>query len=541
MFADSYKIVITVNSKKQAQCDIPHGVEVSLQIDSLGSYEPNTYLVDYNYNTTSKIMMFCDDPTCSQLDLSKTGLLIIETKTHITYVKVGSIKISRGNATNCFNDNDFYIEFYDGAIIAKMYATRSCLASLTYISGSDIRIKTPNQATFYIVYDDFSVNIYDSLTIQLFDDIVSIPAGTNEASIPIVLKLSQSGISDHFLQNMTDGVQTKAIRKTILNFKFEADSASTTPILKTTQTVTNFFFFMGIQNAYQNITLQMLDNGFIVRKDKGPSFDASNALLLQQGVTSYTAQYVFILYNVYQTDEFWFSFLGSGTDNFLLNTDAVQSTCDLRFPYQNCQEMTRQIKNYSVKEVQVYINYFFYKDDQVINNLTVNIFTLSDSCFSSGVIDYYMNNKTAVISINLNSGSIFCQLEENDALIVRIMDGNGTVMIQEQDLDYLPGTQKITFQYEELKETEIRVQFYKDGDMLEAVSIQSFVIHTTSKAFNQSILTVAFVLIGNIVVLIFYQVFTICVFPTLENSNRKIIQKVKQRNALQYKDEMCLW
>ncbi|CAL5970146.1 Conserved_hypothetical protein [Hexamita inflata] len=61
LYADTLKIVVTIQTTNNSACDIPHGIRVSLQIDSLGIYEPYTYVRDYDYSSTTQIHLKCDN------------------------------------------------------------------------------------------------------------------------------------------------------------------------------------------------------------------------------------------------------------------------------------------------------------------------------------------------------------------------------------------------------------------------------------------------------------------------------------------------
>ncbi|CAL5988452.1 Hypothetical_protein [Hexamita inflata] len=57
MFADTLQITVTLSSTQSDSCDIPHGVFVSLQVDSLGTYEPGAYVQDFIYNSHQQIFL----------------------------------------------------------------------------------------------------------------------------------------------------------------------------------------------------------------------------------------------------------------------------------------------------------------------------------------------------------------------------------------------------------------------------------------------------------------------------------------------------
>ncbi|CAL5974790.1 Conserved_hypothetical protein [Hexamita inflata] len=517
LFADSGKIVVSIVSTQQQQCKIPHGVLMSLQIDSLGAYEPQIYLLDYDYNNTSEFTVLCDDPICSNLNTAKTALLIIETKTHITYVKVGSVRLANGLATNCFHDNESRVELLDGAIVTDFYPTYSCLNSIVIQQPGPLIMKTPDAAKVYIIYSDDSVSVHDPIIIDVLSANFVPTYVVTSSSATIRVKLSRAGISDHFIQSVMNGVITKAVKKIIVNLLFTTDSILT----KTTQTSVNYCKFAGIQNAYSQMSMQLIYGGFITRKVASPSMTAYNTLLTSQQVTSYASEYVFTLNDVNRTSVFWFRIIGSGLPNYLLNVNPVHSTCSARYPNQKCELLSEKLKQYKLSELSVRANFYYYKGAVLVNNYTVTIQKITDSCFSGGYLD--VNGNELIINVEQNKESVFCELEENDEVQVVVMWGNNTV-IKQFVLDYVPGDQKYSVNNIMIEGTpEIRVKFVRDSEFVDAISLQTYVFHQTSNVKQQSVLTLIYILITNLLFTITYIVWIFLINP--------LIYKRSQQNS----------
>ncbi|CAL6043725.1 Conserved_hypothetical protein [Hexamita inflata] len=499
LFADSGKIVVSIVSTKQQQCKIPHGVLMSLQIDSLGMYEPQIYLLDYDYNNTSEFTVLCDDPICSNLNIAKTTLLIIETKTHITKVKVGSVRLANGLATNCFHDNESRVELLDGAIVTDFYPTYSCLNSIVIQQPGPLIMKTPDAAKVYIIYSDDSVSVHDPVTVDVLNANFFPTYAVTSSSTSVRVKLSQASISNNFIQSVQNDVITKAVKKIIVNLLFTTDTILT----KTTQTSINYCMFAGIQNAYSQMSMQLIYGGFVTRKSASSQMAYYNSLLTSQGVTSYASEYVFTLKNVNKTDVFWFRIIGGGLTTFLLNVNPVQSTCSVRYPNQKCEQLGERLKNYKLSELSVRMNLYYYKNSAVVNNYTATIENIFDSCFESGSLLYNILEHNLTINLFENKQSTYCQLEENDAVQVTIMFGNNSV-IKQFDVDYVPGVQSYNLNIELIGTPEIRVKFVKDGEFVDAISLQSYVLEHKSDVKERSMNAIIYILIANLMVTIVY-------------------------------------
>ncbi|CAL5975940.1 Conserved_hypothetical protein [Hexamita inflata] len=424
VFDDSKKIIITFNSMQEQNCLFPHGTHVSIHLDSLTTYEPNVFLYDYDYNSTQQISMVCKDLQCSNLGNTKTGMIIIESKTHITYLKVGSVRISRGQSTNCFHDNDSYVEILNGAVVAILYPTYACLESI--VMPDTVTMKIPNYAQVYLVYNDDTVSVHDPMTIEPIS-LVFYPQYVHEINqAAIRIKLSRPGISDSFIPS-SSGI-ARSVKKVFVKLYFSTDESETTPLIKISQTTMNFYKFVGISSAYDSLSIQLTNDGFITRKTKGALMDQSNLFLKSLGVTSYVAEYVFTLFDVKNTDKFWFRLISPKTFTYLFNENHVQSSCSVRFPGQKCDELTRLLGQFDVSELQISVNFYFYANEQMVTNYSVVVSQITDSCFAESFLYYKQMEQIANIVINTNYKSKYCRIEENDAITIQISLENGTVI-----------------------------------------------------------------------------------------------------------------
>ncbi|CAL6061513.1 Conserved_hypothetical protein [Hexamita inflata] len=522
IFDDSKKIIISLNSMHEPQCIFPHGVQVSIELDSLTTYQPSKYLYDYDYNSTQDISMVCDDVQCSNLKNTKTGMIIVESKTHITYLKVGSVRVSRGQSINCFHDNDSYVELLDGAVVAVLYPTNACLESI--VMPDTVTMKTPTYAQVYIVYNDNSVSVHDPMTVDVQSLAFDPRLEYQSNQVAVRIKLSRPGISDHFLQSVSNGVITKAIKKVSVKLYFSTDELSASPLIKISQTTVNFYQFVGILDAYQTLTIQLTNDGFITRKTQGSLMDQDNLFLQSLGVTSYVAEYIFTLRDVSKTNQFWFRLISTHTVNYLFSINQVQSSCSTRFTGQGCEELTKQLSKYDVSQLYMSVNLYYYKNDQMVSNYTQEVSQITDSCFSDSVLDYKVGEKKVAVVINTNSKSQNCAIEENDALTIKISFGNGT-LIKTFDLDFVPGQQSYEIENIDLSnKPEIRVAFYEENVFVDAVAITKYVFYVTSDVVHQSLMVLVYVLVANLVFTVLYICAKFFIMPLLFKNSAKAVK-----------------
>ncbi|CAL5986794.1 Conserved_hypothetical protein [Hexamita inflata] len=517
LFADTLQITVTLTSTKSASCDIPHGVFVSLQIDSLGSYEPSAYVQDFAYDSPQQIRLACTDPVeCAKLKAAESGTIVLETKTHATFVPAGSIRVSKGLSSSCFHDNDSFVELYQGAVVLVLYPTFTCKDSIATDNLGQLKLNTLSKVKMYISYTDTSVTIHDQLTITVQQDLFIPTSKVSASSTPVKIKLENPTISKFFIQNISaNGTLSKDMVLFQANIEYLTSDA--TPLKKNVQVTMNTYKFMGILSAYSKFDLQLLQNGFISLKVMGPQSTAANNQLKALGVTSYTIQYIFTTYDVTKTEQFRMRLYSTGTSNYLYNANPTQNTCEVRFPGQNCQLLLQKLDEIDVTELSGAINYQYYKNDALITNYTKKIDNIYDSCFSDGLIDYDSGTQITTIHVNTNPKAKFCSLAKNDALIVKILLGNNSQVLKTFNHDFIPGKQQ--FQISGFNLTllpEIRVQYFRSTSLLDAVAISKYVVYKDSQLIKQEIHIVLYVLTANLVFALIYLTWYFFALPSIK-------------------------
>ncbi|CAL5970147.1 Hypothetical_protein [Hexamita inflata] len=227
--------------------------------------------------------------------------------------------------------------------------------------------------------------------------------------------------------------------------------------------------------------MQILDNGFFLQKVAGPNMNAYNTQIENLGVSSQVIQYVFEYSNNARTDEFRKKLVArtSLPESLQFSNGATHRTCEARFPNQNCTQILSELKQKNVGEIYAFISYFYYAGSTLVGNYSIVISNILDSCFSTGELSYDNKTQTLSISINMNSNSDTCQLAKNDQITIEILVANtsANVLINTQTLDYVPGVQKYYVQGQEIiGAPEIRVQYLREGTLLDAVSLTEYLI-----------------------------------------------------------------
>ncbi|CAL5988896.1 Conserved_hypothetical protein [Hexamita inflata] len=506
LFADTLQITVTLTSTKSASCDIPHGVFVSLQIDSLGSYEPSAYVQDFAYDSPQQIRLACTDPVeCAKIKAAESGTIVLETKTHATFVPAGSIRVSKGLSSSCFHDNDSFVELYQGAVVLVLYPTYTCKDSIAKDQMGQLKLNTLSKVKMYITYTDNSISIHDQLAITVQQDLFVPTLNVTASSTPVRIKLENPTISQYFIQSISNGVLSKDM--VLFQANIEQLTNDITPVKKNIQVTTNIYKFMGISSAYSKFDLQILSNGFVTSKAMGPHAVSANNQLKALGVTSYTVQYIFTTYDVTKTESFRMRLYSSGLSNFLYNLNPNQNTCELRFPGQQCELLMQKLKSIPAADRQAQLNYQYYKNDILVTNYTKMIDRIYDSCFTTGSLDYISEKSSLSLTINWNLESKFCQLKRNDALVIKIMLGNNSQILKTQNIDFVPGVQKYNLQgYNLSLLTEIRVQYFKDNTLYDAVSLTTYMMHKSNSLITHEIVIVSKILAINLGIVILYSV-----------------------------------
>ncbi|CAL5970120.1 Conserved_hypothetical protein [Hexamita inflata] len=391
IFADSSDIYLTINAIP-SDCQMPYGVLVSVQLNSLGGYEPQVYLEDFEYGQTQLIIVKCDNPSCANLKTSSAGVIVMESKTEVTYIPAGSVQISRGRSSNCFNDNDSYVELYQGSIVAVLYPTFRCINTITTTQGQQLILNTPLKAKVYITYTDNSITIHDQLIITVEHPIFVPSSEFSSDSVPVKVRLAHPDISQYFEQKITNGT----ITKDMVTFQFQFYFTTGQEITKISQTTVNYYELLGIQDAFESIQLIFLSNGFAVKKQTSQNAAAGNAYLASLGVDSYQIEYTFVTYDVEKTNEFRFRLIAQGLSNGQFNDQSIINNCNLRFPNQGCDELMKKLQSWDLSELTPSITQFFYAGNQLVTNYSKFVNEFLDSCFSTGHLDN--DNLTEVLT-----------------------------------------------------------------------------------------------------------------------------------------------
>ncbi|CAL5986822.1 Conserved_hypothetical protein [Hexamita inflata] len=531
LFADTLQITVTLTSTKSASCDIPHGVFVSLQIDSLGSYEPSAYVQDFAYDSPQQIRLACTDPVeCAKIKAAESGTVVLETKTHATFVPAGSIRVSKGLSSSCFHDNDSFVELYQGAVVLVLYPTFTCKDSIAKDQMGQLKLNTLSKVKMYITYTDNSISIHDQLAITVQQDLFVPTLNVTASSTPVRIKLENPTISQYFIQSISNGVLSKDM--VLFQANIEQLTNDITPVKKNIQVTTNIYKFMGISSAYSKFDLQILSNGFISLKVMGPQAASSNAQLKALGVTSYIIQYIFTTYDVSKTDLFRMRLYSTGLSNYLYNANPTQNTCEVRFPGQQCDQIMQKLLNIPAAERQAQINYQYYKNDILVTNYSKMIDRIYDSCFTTGSLDYTSATNNLSLVVNWNIDSKFCSLQRNDAVVIKIMLGNNSQVLKTQNIDFIPGVQNYYVSGFNLSLLpEVRVQYFKNNQLHDAVALNSYIVHKNNSLITNQIVIVSKILAINLGIVILYSVwhfslahlFTKCVIK------RRQVNKFKQQ------------
>ncbi|CAL5986750.1 Conserved_hypothetical protein [Hexamita inflata] len=503
LFADTLQITVTLTSTKSASCDIPHGVFVSLQIDSLGSYEPSAYVQDFAYDSPQQIRLACTDPVeCAKLKAAESGTVVLETKTHATFVPAGSIRVSKGLSSSCFHDNDSFVELYQGAVVLVLYPTYTCKDSIATDNLGQLKLNTLSKVKMYITYTDNSISIHDQLAITIQQDLFVPTLKVAASSTPVRIKLENPTISKYFIQTMTNGVLSKDM--ILFQINIQQLTNDTSQIVKNFQVTLNKYIFIGMPDIYSRFDIYLLSDGFIFTKEQGPLADDAKNQMITFGITSYEVLFTCTMYDVSLTEQFRMRLFQANTSGFLPNSNWVQSTCNVRFPGQKCVQL-EQLHKYHASALQVQMNFIYYKNGVQVSNYTKIIDHIYGSCFTTGDLAYNQKTKDLQIQFNQNTQSSSCQLVVNDALVVKILLGNNSQVLKTESRDFKAGLQSFSVSGFDLSlQPEIYVQFFKDGKIIDAIAMSQFTIIDDKTLITQEIVIVVQILVVNLGIVIVY-------------------------------------
>ncbi|CAL6089489.1 Conserved_hypothetical protein [Hexamita inflata] len=523
IFADNWQIIVTLNSVKNSQCVFPHGVLITLQMDSLGSYKPQIYIADFNYNSTKKIFMNCTDISCTNAKQSKSAIIIIEQKTDYTEIPVGSVRVSRGVANNCFNDNDSYVELYQGYIIVILVPVITCTQSnqITYVHpNGSLMMNTPSAAKLYMTYDDDSKSVHTKLTITLLSSLYVPSFGFNiNTTVGMRLKLASPEISDKFLQKLVDGVPTPNLKFFHLHLYFTTDTLAPIPLIKTASLLMNFYSLAGLPSAYYFSSIQVISGGFIISQQMGSLGPSVNQQLVNSNIDSYYMDFIFTMYDVPRTNEFTIRLMELRTDT-ILQTNTQQVTCS-RFPKQECRKYMDRLGKFKITDLTGYVVYYYYSNGNYITNSTATIFLITDSCFEDGYLSYDPVNLVLNVTVLWHQDALGCKLVDNDALTVNIYDGSNNLVFTKQT-DFLQGNQSYQITGENFSTyPELKIQYMRYGELVDALALSSYTIIPNAGLILIQIKLVVYILAIHLSFVILYVLTKFIIIPKIQIARKK--------------------
>ncbi|CAL6080598.1 Hypothetical_protein [Hexamita inflata] len=488
-------------------------------------------------NSTSHNCIRCLDASCSNIKNSKSGTVVIETKTKVTYIPAGSVRVSKGVMGNCFHDNDSFVELQQGAAILVLYPTAFCQDSIASIQGGVLKINPISRVKLYITQSDGSRSIFNEITVTAMQQAYVPTSKPLNTSTAIRIKLEQEDISKYFIQKVENGQLTKD--SVLFQANIEIYTADAVPILKSAQVTMNLYKLMGISWAYDQFDLQILQKGFISLKKMGAQATIANNQIKALGITYYTIQYIFTYYDVAKTNQFRMRLFSSGLSNFLYNVNPTQNTCEARFPGQNCLELVQKLSQIPSSQLKAEIVYFYYKNDQYITNYTKVVDHIYGSCFTDGLLDYDVSTQILNITINFNPTSSYCSLNTNDLVTIKIILGNNSQLLSTKNIDFVRNIQYFTISgYNLTLKPEIRVQYFKNNLLQDAVALDQYTIYKNNKLFSTEILIVVKILSINLVITIIYLIWHFVVFPKIKQCINKEQIKILKRKQQEQNEEV---
>ncbi|CAL5976036.1 Conserved_hypothetical protein [Hexamita inflata] len=492
---DTNQIEINLNSTRSSGCNIPHGIMVSIGIDSLGSYQPFTYVLDFNYLSPQQIVIQCQDASCLNIKSSESAQIIIETKTAATFIPAGSIRVSRGLASNCFNDNESYFELNDGYVVAVLQPTFTCINDISTLILGQYILNPITKAKVYITYTDDSITIHNQFNISIIND-VFIPS-IDGSSVPIRIRLQNLNISKYFSQIYINSTIPKDIFLIQLDLYFQIGT-----IVKTVQTTMNFYKYTGLPPVYDYLTIQLLDSGIVLEKQLN-ELSNTNSILQATNFDSYSMWVIFTTYDVANTDLFRERLFIFSNQTFQFTSNPEQINFD---KFENGAQLMSKLQSTEC-DIYMFIGYQFFKNGVVVQNYSQNVDEIKTSCFSTGKVVY--DSLVGVIQIQSTDQ---CAMQKNDAIVVQVKYSNEVIVF---NIDFVPGKQSFTIHKDMSAQPEVYIWFWRDGLFMDAVRVTDYEVKKTNELINRQIVVLVYVLIANLLVTILYVAVKLTVVPRI--------------------------
>ncbi|CAL5982608.1 Hypothetical_protein [Hexamita inflata] len=220
---------------------------------------------------------------------------------------------------------------------------------------------------------------------------------------------------------------------------------------------------------------------------------------------------------------------GQGSSNYLFHDIPVQSTCETRFKNQQCDVLLEKLKVIPIAQMQAFILYMYYANSVLVTNYTQIINNIYGSCLSDGTLDYDNSTQILQIQFDQNKGET-CQLAKNDALEAKIILGNNSQVLKTINIDYVPGMQKFELSGLDLQlQPEIRIQFYRNGQVVDAISLNTYKVKTDSKLISKQTIIIIYVLAAHFGFTILYWVWNYIILKKINKISIKSIEQKEQR------------
>ncbi|CAL6041027.1 Conserved_hypothetical protein [Hexamita inflata] len=461
IFTDTNQLIITVQSLFNSECDLPSSVLVSIQLDSLVGYEPYAYAYNYNYNQTTQFIVNCTDLVkCANLKNSLSGQIFIESKSDLVIVPAGSVRISQGHTENCFYNDLTVAQIDTDLIIFKMYPTPYCTNFISVNNAGTIQLQQPLEAKVYVNYPDETMGAFENLQITMTQVLYAPDTNT-----PIYVTVHQNGLSEFFV--------SKGLKFFTFSMYFVDNGLS-----RIVNTYTNQYGFINEKNIYSYVEIQLKEGGFILKTLAGPDMIIENAAI--SVTNSYSIQMIMTTKNVSRTFEFRERVRVIVNQTYQYTEDPEPFSCS-DYPGQHCDENLIKLISLPEHDVSLYMVYYQYSsDNSVFSNYSVGVNKITDSCFSGGLIDYTITNKSLNLTLYQNNASKHCVLAKDDLLAIKTTN---TITKQQEQLAYINGATDINVMFQNIdlyRNPEIQVDIYRDNILEESSRIANYAIKSNS-------------------------------------------------------------
>ncbi|CAL6079608.1 Conserved_hypothetical protein [Hexamita inflata] len=465
IFTDTNQLIITVQSLFNSECDLPSSVLVSVQLDSLVGYEPYSYAYDYDYNKTTQFVVNCTDLVkCANLKNSLSGQIFIESKSDRVIIPAGSVRISQGHTENCFYNDLTVAQIATDLVTFKMYPTPYCNDLISFDDSGVTKLKQPLEARVYVNYPDGTMGAFENLAITMTQVVYSPDTNT-----PILLTVQQTGQSQYF--------SSKGLKFFTLSL-FYLDNT----LKRIVDTFTNQYAFVNPKDVYSSAEVQITETGFMLKTIQGPDMVSVNQDIRNSGSNSVMIYLVMTMKNVSRTFEFRTRVKVVLNSTYQFTEDPEPYSCS-DYPGQQCLENLEFVMSQPQKDVSLFLVFYLYGPApayEVVNNYSIGVSKISDSCFKGGLADYTIANKSLNLTIYLNNKSEYCVLVKDDLLAIKVTN---TKTKEVDQVVFIYGATAINTIINDIdlkNDPEIQIDIYRENILEESLRITNYVLKQNS-------------------------------------------------------------